>query len=57
MPDSWPEKELVPTPKLQSVWEPTLFDDDSVREKLSVLTKWEAMLDDARNPDCNLEEF
>ena len=27
----------------------TLFDDDSVKEKLTVMTKWEAMMNDARN--------
>lgn len=28
----------------------TLFDDAAVREKLKVMTRWEAMTDDARNP-------
>lgn len=32
----------------------TLFDDESVREKLTVMTKMEALFDDARNDD---EEF
>lgn len=27
----------------------TLFDDDSVREKLKVMNKWDAMMDDSRN--------
>jgi len=26
-----------------------LFDDDSVREKLTVMSKWEVVFDDARN--------
>lgn len=29
----------------------TLFDDESVRKKLTVMSKFEAALDDARNPD------
>lgn len=27
----------------------TLFDDDSVREKLTIMDKWEAVCDDERN--------
>jgi len=27
-----------------------LFDDESVREKLTVMSKWDAVLDDLRNP-------
>ncbi|MDQ3329123.1 MAG: hypothetical protein M3552_00490 [Planctomycetota bacterium] len=34
----------------------TLFDDESVREKLTVMTKWDAMLDDDRNPDLPSED-
>lgn len=34
----------------------TLFDDDSVREKLTVMTKLEAMTDDSRNPDDGFYE-
>lgn len=33
-----------------------LFRDMSVREKLKVMTRWEAMLDDARNPDFDWAE-
>jgi hypothetical protein len=29
----------------------TLFDDPSVREKLTVMSKWEVICDDARNND------
>jgi hypothetical protein len=29
----------------------TLHDDAAVREKLTVMSKWEAMMDDARNRD------
>ena len=29
----------------------TLFDDESVKEKLTVMGKWDAMFDDSRNPD------
>lgn len=29
----------------------TLYNDDSVREKLTVMSKCDAMMDDARNPD------
>lgn len=36
----------------------TLFDDSSTREKVTVMDKWEAMTDDARNPDFEgLEDF
>lgn len=42
----------------------TLFDDESVHEKLTVMDKFEAMVDDSRNNDNNytkdneaLEEF
>lgn len=27
----------------------TLYDDESVREKLKVMTKWEVIMDDSRN--------
>ena len=36
--------------------EGTLFDDASVRKKLEVMSKWEAFVDDARNPDAEIEE-
>ena len=35
-----------------------LFDDASTRKKVTVMDKWDAMTDDARNPDFEgLEEF
>jgi hypothetical protein len=34
----------------------TLFDDDSVRKKITILSKWDAMLDDQRNPCSNFEQ-
>ena len=34
----------------------TLFDDDSVKEKLRVMSKWDAMFDDSRNPDEDFGE-
>lgn len=34
----------------------TLFDDESVREKLTVMSKWEAVCDDGRNPRDELTE-
>ncbi len=39
----------------------TLFDDESVRTKIMMMDKWEALFDDARNPtidmDGQVEEF
>lgn len=36
----------------------TLFDDPGTRKKSTVMDKWEAMTDDARNPDFEgLEDF
>lgn len=36
----------------------TLFDDESTREKHTVMDKWEVITDDERNPDWEgLEEF
>ena len=35
--------------KVETIW--TLFDDESVRKKCTVMSKWDAMLDDSRNPD------
>lgn len=34
----------------------TLFDDASVKEKLTVMSKWDAMIDDSRNPENDFEE-
>lgn len=34
----------------------TLHDDESVRKKLSVMSKWEAMTDDSRNPEEDFEK-
>lgn len=34
----------------------TLFDDDHLRRKLDVMTKWDAMVDDGRNPDDDFAE-
>jgi len=36
------------------IW--TLFDDDSVKKKLKVMDKWDAMMDDSRNPECDIAE-
>lgn len=35
---------------MEAYWEATLFDDESVREKVKVMEKYDAMLDDTRNP-------
>lgn len=34
----------------------TLYDDDSTREKLTVMSKWQAMVDDERNPKSDFAE-
>ncbi len=34
----------------------TLYCDDSVRKKLTVMSRWDAMLDDARNPTSDFAE-
>ena len=34
----------------------TLYDDASVRKKCRVMDKWEAMLDDSRNPTDDFTE-
>lgn len=34
----------------------TLFDDESVRKKLTVMTKFEAAMDDSRNTDMFQDE-
>jgi len=37
--------------KLEVNWgNHTLYDDESVRKKLTVMDKWETMMDDSRNP-------
>ena len=37
-------------------WNATLYDDESVKEKLKWMTKWDAMIDDSRNPEVNIVE-
>ena len=34
----------------------TLYNDASVRKKLGVMTKWDAMIDDGRNPETDFAE-
>ncbi len=34
-----------------------LYDDESVKKKLTVMSKWDAMIDDARNPDIDWSEM
>jgi hypothetical protein len=31
-----------------------LYDDESVRKKLTVMDKWDAMMDDSRNPHIDV---
>jgi hypothetical protein len=41
--------------KLEVNWpNHTLYDDESVRKKLTVMGKWDAMMDDSRNPDIDI---
>ena len=41
--------------KLEINWpNHTLYDDESVRKKLTVMDKWETMMDDSRNPDIDV---
>jgi len=60
-------REYTPTPEERSAWSARnnqlvvpwtacLFDDESVKEKLTVIDKWEAMLDDSRNPKSDMAE-
>lgn len=51
----WNEKPDRHQPPSRVLATLTFFDDESVREKLTVMTPWEAMIDDARN-DNNFEE-
>jgi hypothetical protein len=44
----------MPKEKLDVVYK--LFNDKSVRKKLTVMTKWDAMIDDARNPEDDFTE-
>lgn len=44
----------MPQEKIEIVL--TLFDDESVKRKLTVMSKWEAMNDDARNPHSDMAD-
>ncbi len=37
-------------------WVFTLYDDESVRKKLEVMSKWDAVMDDSRNPETDIME-
>jgi hypothetical protein len=40
--------------KMEGIY--TLHDDEGVRKKLTVMSKWDALLDDARNPTSDFAE-
>lgn len=40
--------------KLEMMWVLTRFDD--IDEKLTVMSVWEAVVDDARNPESDMDE-
>jgi hypothetical protein len=44
--------------KLEVNWpNHTLYDDESVRKKLTVMGKWDAILDDSRNPSIDVSRM
>lgn len=47
----------TPAKRIDIVEHATLFDDESTKEKLKVMSKWDAMFDDARNtPTVSMDE-
>lgn len=46
--------EKIPMKEVSMIF--TLFDDESVKKKIAIMTKWDAMMDDERNPEGLLEQ-